>query len=399
MRLSRRVAAIGAIGFGLLVGLDNEPSATPLKSEEVEVINSRQLVRNILDAQSKMALGDPSALSYHATAQLKAELEFSKIIKSTKTYSGVIRDILTYTLIGGNPNILREVDMRLIALESDRHLARAVLSWREGTAKSIDSSLWPRDGLDSDPMFSAALSNATSAKLSDTETKLALGNLKSVRLLAPGTLMEENALRRQILLNFGQNNNEAVRLLKVYARRFGSSPYNSSLAEKISIHILTNLTKDSLPELLSLFESTEPVEMRVLVNVLLQTARDALRRGQLGLASSLISSLSAKRELTAIEMARMKIYAQAAVPLSPIDLDWNQYIDAIAADKIDPVDARLLSTVRDIATQKSNFSVDPTGSASSSIRSAMSLERVDASISKSRNILAAAKNALKMVNQ
>ena len=248
-------------------------------------------------------------------------------------------------------------------------------------------------------MFSAALSNATSAKLSDTETKLALGNLKSVRLLAPGTLMEENALRRQILLNFGQNNNEAVRLLKVYARRFGSSPYNSSLAEKISIHILTNLTKDSLPELLSLFESTEPVEMRVLVNVLLQTARDALRRGQLGLASSLISSLSAKRELTAIEMARMKIYAQAAVPLSPIDLDWNQYIDAIAADKIDPVDARLLSTVRDIATQKSNFSVDPTGSASSSIRSAMSLERVDASISKSRNILAAAKNALKMVNQ
>src|SRR5690606_33344903 len=102
---------------------------------------------------------------------------------------------------------------------------QGALAYAEGRDDEARAHLLGVDARRLDPGLAGAVALVQSALVADTDPKRASEFLDQARLLAPGTLVEEAALRRQILLLPSIGQLHRLVLLTRYVRRFGKSYY------------------------------------------------------------------------------------------------------------------------------------------------------------------------------
>jgi chemotaxis protein MotC len=148
------------------------------------------------------------------------------------------RALIVYSMLGGNPQTLEQrlADMGEPGSPYVR-LGVAILSYQKGASQKALAQLKAVDPLSIGGMFGASL--ALIRGLITENDEAARHDFDAARLLAPGTLVEEAALRRLMSIHRRSGNPEAfLRVSSRYARRFVASPYALQYAQEFTAGVV-----------------------------------------------------------------------------------------------------------------------------------------------------------------
>lgn len=191
-----------------------------------------QIVRSLELVQDRLAGGD------HASQPMQRKL--LELIDATfKSREGARfenehnrRALLIYAMSGGNPVTVESALALLGKDDPNRKLGEKILFYVNGRPKealdafaSVDPMAYPAD-------VAMYLALVKGSMLAEAEPKSALALLDQARLLGPGSLVEEAALRRSLAIASALG--DAPRFLRLsdqYLRAFLRSPYAGQFAD------------------------------------------------------------------------------------------------------------------------------------------------------------------------
>lgn len=191
-----------------------------------------QMVRSLQVVQDRIADGDHAALPMQ---KKMIEMIDRRLLSATREEYADRRNfeaLVIYGMSGGNPKTLETVAAGLELDEHDAALANGLVAYFKSNPGKASTFLSSLDPTKETPQIGAflALVKGTITALQKPERGLMLLDL--ARLYAPGTLVEEAALRRSIGIAISIKDRERfLRASEQYARRFLHSPYASHFAD------------------------------------------------------------------------------------------------------------------------------------------------------------------------
>jgi chemotaxis protein MotC len=164
----------------------------------------------------------------------------------------------------------------------DNRVTQALLLYMGGkggfATKDLDETVPEYKSTAIGPYLALVAANAVMRK----KPKKALGYFDWARLILPGTIVEEAALRRSLMITTATNDlDRSVELARQYLWRFPKSPYAAQVAD-LFVDLVNNnfgkITKDQINSILGMMDGRRKQE------VFLRIARKAAVGGKLELA-------------------------------------------------------------------------------------------------------------------
>jgi chemotaxis protein MotC len=255
-------------------------AATPLPDPVPPSGEPYQLVRALQAVQDGIARGDAAAHGRHPALirQIGEKLLAADPNVWSNPQNG--QAVVVYLLSGGAPQIVRKLPRDRISV--DERLFNGALAYVEGRqdeAREILKDVKPRAVPSS---MSGHIALVLGALLANSDAPAAIERLDEARLLLPGTLVEEAALRREILLvGQAEDFDKFEFLTHAYVRHYGSSVYSGDFWQRFS----SALTRSSLAlderRFARLSALLQQIDRASRLKLYLGIARTALIRGRL----------------------------------------------------------------------------------------------------------------------
>ncbi|MEI2297989.1 chemotaxis protein MotC [Ensifer sp. MJa1] len=252
------------------------------RAEDVEELAPFKMIRSLQYVQDSVVLGDHSAIEMQRF-MLGA---IDKRLRSAD--ASVFRDprnvdaALVYAMSGGNPETLKYLSDHDVAGNFDSRITEALRQYLNGKGGLIVENL-----SDAAPEYRNArigpylyliLGNA----MSQQDPVAAMKYYDWARLTAPGTIIEEAALRRSVFLAVQANDpDKGFHYALTYARRYLTSPYASQFADvfvELAVAHFDGAAQERISEILGFMDAPRQRE------VYLRVARRAAIAGKQPLA-------------------------------------------------------------------------------------------------------------------
>jgi chemotaxis protein MotC len=189
-------------------------------------------VRALQLVQDRMATGGQIAID--AQRAILVQLERELAAHTPDASLPQTRQMLALALLNGaNPQAIRAA---LAGQGADDPLLAGALAYAEGRMPQAKAQFATVDPLALPVTVRAQFSLIRGSMLVEEDAAAAQALLGRARLLAPGTLIEEAALRRQAMLAI-QEPETLVLLASTYLRRFGQSPFASAFISQLAFAI------------------------------------------------------------------------------------------------------------------------------------------------------------------
>jgi chemotaxis protein MotC len=193
-----------------------------------------QMTRSLQLVQDRIAGGDHAALPMQRRLVEMIDERLRRTEATDFEDDRNFNALLIYGMSGGNPSTFETVLARLELEDERRSLAHGVRDYLVGNPGAARNALLEID-IEALPGELAAFTALVKGSvISPDDPALAIELLDRARLLSPGTLVEEAALRRALTLHVEAG--DADRFLRAatqYARRFLRSPYASQFAQTL----------------------------------------------------------------------------------------------------------------------------------------------------------------------
>ncbi|MEW6257446.1 MAG: hypothetical protein AB1592_15940, partial [Pseudomonadota bacterium] len=304
----------------------------------------QDMVRALRRVQDSMAQGSTNAVNAQRDLILRIEQEFAAAEPSIWEDPHNARAAVTYFLSGGNPAVLRRIMDHQPGPAIDPRLLRGTLAYLEGREdealrqfKDIDARALP-------PSLGGQVALAQAALYLRKEPAKSAELLGVARLLAPGTLVEEAALRRAVLV--AAQAGDLVQfesLSRQYLFRFRNSVYAGNFRQRFAAS-LSRLGFGNDPQQLArleqILEMLEPESRR---DMELTLARAAVVQGRTSTANFAAERALSTTEGGTAESERAKLYRGAS--LAPSADTYGEALNELkSVDRglLAPSDAALL---------------------------------------------------------
>ena len=255
-----------------------------------------------------------------------------------------------YLLSGGRTRDIMNLLQSGAVPESETPLMRGALAYivgDEGQARTLIGDLDPRT---LDLRLAGQIAFAQSVLSAPRDPKKAIASLDLARLLAPGSLVEEASLRREISLVASQHDiGRFTMLCRQYAMRFGRSIYADRFVRGLgSVALSAELVGDvpSFQKFHVFVTTLTPAERSYF---LLTVARGQAINGKFAVASAAAGEALQETPGDSAEEARGKLYEASARILTPDYDPGLAELQSVAEAKLDARDQALLGAVRGIA--------------------------------------------------
>ncbi len=292
--------------------------------------------------QDRVAQGDRKA--YRAQLRLIAYLgrEFAAMPDETWKKRLNAEALFVYVLSGGNPSTAMDILKRKVEIALPEGALEGAVAFVQGRNGEAWKYLQAVDGREMSLAAQAQLALVKASLRAAAEPLVALNLLARVRLLKPGTLMEEAALRRALFLAGGEGDVKTfMKLASAYIRRFRNSWYVSDFLRRFA-WLLVRLDYGREPFLV---ERMEPLismltkRRRALLHA--AVAREAVLEGKQKLAV-----VAGRKALSAYPdaprfAARVKTWIAAAEVVSSRPEPAMATLKAISPDLLDERDRKL----------------------------------------------------------
>jgi chemotaxis protein MotC len=343
--ISSLLVAEAAIAESTSPSLPNADQAQP-----ATVPNPVQLVRTLHLMQDQIAIGSTEAHLGQRGLLGILDDRFMNLEPETWQSSKNARAAVSFVLSGGNPGILRkllELGSSIIA-ETDRALIEGALAYVEGREEAAQSSLATLDPRSLPPTLGAQLALVQSALVVRKNAAKSDELLDFVRLQAPGTLLEEAALRRQVFVASQTNHMGKFQSLATeYLRRYRHSVYAGNFRQRLA-SVLTRIDfgkeASHFEGVVAMMSELEPEARR---DLYLLAARSSIEQGFTTSARLLADKAQELAGSDKMSAARAKLYRAASLITSPQVIDGAvgdlRSIDrsGLAASDLDLLDSAL----------------------------------------------------------
>ena len=191
-----------------------------------------QMVRSLQLVQDRIADGDHAALPMQKKLLELIDTRFRDADRQEFAERRNFDALMIYAMSGGNPTTVARSLEGLALDEADSAATTGVLAYLGGNAAAARDAMTAVDPSAQTQEVAAFLSLVKGSVVAGDDAGAGLAMLDRARLLAPGTLVEEAALRRT--LSLAVTTGDAARFVQTaeqYARRFLRSPYAAQFAE------------------------------------------------------------------------------------------------------------------------------------------------------------------------
>ncbi|OBQ73680.1 chemotaxis protein MotC [Mesorhizobium erdmanii] len=245
-----RGAAVTSRLMGLLLLAVGYPSAGFAQ----DALQPYQLVRSLQLVQDRIAAGDHAAMPMQAKLLEMTDARMREAdaedFKDPKNF----RALLVYGMSGGNPSTVEAAVSRANSLDpQDLAIAKGVINYLVGRPAGAIEVLKPIDPMTLPGDLGAFLALVKGSLMATDDPAAALTLLDEAKLLSPGTLVEEAALRRSVGIAVTQGDAARFALASTqYVERYLYSPYASQFADSfvsgvIALHL--SISQDKLADI------------------------------------------------------------------------------------------------------------------------------------------------------
>ena len=249
----RRSAIIGRVVGLLLLG-----AAYPVAASAEDGLQPYQLVRSLQLVQDRIASGDHAALPMQAKLLEMADTRLRAADADDFSDPKNFRALLVYGMSGGNPVTVEAAVSRAKADPQDLAIAKGIVDYLNGRPAAAIEALKPVDPMTLPADLGAFLALVKGSLLATEEPAAALTLLDDARLLSPGTLVEEAALRRSVGIAAAQGDGARFALASTqYVEDYLYSPYASQFADAFVSGVITlhlAISQDKLADITAMMD-------------------------------------------------------------------------------------------------------------------------------------------------
>jgi chemotaxis protein MotC len=340
MRRSRLIPLALFAAFLIACPLGHAQQATP---------EPYQLVRTLQLLQDQLARGHIDAHDEQTKLLVRIGDEFVKTDPSVWQDPRNARAAALFLLSGGQPRVVRILLDRK-ALDGGDKLLIGALAYVEGREGEASESLKDFDPRALPPAVGGQIALVQSALLVRQDIKSAMQRLDEARLLVPGTLVDEAALRREIFLA-GQSDDfdkfEALAVL--YVRRYRDSIYAGNFRQRFAL-AMTRFSFAQDPKNFSriahILDQLDVASRRTLY---LLIARTAIVHGRPLMARLAADQAFQLSEEGSAEKERARLYRGAAQVVTDGYEAGLAELTGIAASQLTGRDLELLEAAQSLA--------------------------------------------------
>ncbi len=295
-------------GHGAAPAAPIEPLPVKPYTLPVEMVRTLQLLQDRIAQGSGPAHTGQRALLAHAEERMRG-LEPEAWADPVN-----VRAAVTFALSGGGPALLRHILASSKVPADVTPLVLGSLAFLEGREKEARTLLTKIDAASVPVGLGAQLALTQSALVVRDDPAQSIRLLDLARLLAPGTLVEEGALRREIFVLAQGNDLAKFEALAIqYLRRFRHSVYAGNFRQRFAA-ALTRLDfgtdADRFGRLQAMLDEIEPEGRRELY---LLVARAALDQGKNATAVFAAERTVTLTEPGSVAAIRARLYRAAAL--------------------------------------------------------------------------------------
>ncbi|MET2830486.1 chemotaxis protein MotC [Mesorhizobium shangrilense] len=331
-----------------MIGLLLLAAGNPSVGFAQDALQPYQLVRSLQLVQDRIAAGDHAAMPMQAKLLEMVDARLRDTGADDFKDPRNFRALLVYGMSGGNPLTVETAVSRATVAPEELAIAKGVISYLNGRPADAIETLRPIDPMTLPSDLGAFLALVKGSLLSGEEPAAALVLLDEARLLSPGTLVEEAALRRSVGIAAMQGDAARFALASTqYVERYLYSPYASQFADSfvsgvVALHM--SISQDKLGDITSMMD---PEREKV---IYLRIARRAAIDGLNDLSA--FAAARAERGRDGIgnqDDPRALLYASLSTVTSGTVDDVHAKLDRIDRGKLSDGDRALLDAARAIA--------------------------------------------------
>ncbi len=259
----------------------------PALAEAVE-IPPFTMIRSLQFIQDSVVLGDHSAgeMQRHLLALIDERLRGADASDFEDRRN--VDAVLVYTMSGGNPETLARLMRGEARTAFDSELAEGLTVYFSGKPEQarpqLVRALRQFEGSPIESYLTLVTANVTAAR--DIEAALRL--FDRARLLAPGTIIEESALRRSAhVASLDGRVERAMKYSERYVRRFLNSPYASQFVD-VFVHMVVSHS-----------DKVDASQMEYILSLM-----DVARQREIYLRMARMSTIAGKEELALLAAGR-----------------------------------------------------------------------------------------------
>ena len=312
-----------------------------------------ELVRTLQLLQDRIARGSTQA--HLAQRQLLVHVEQRLLAVEPETWAepANARAGVAFALAGGGPAVLRRMLDGGKVGEAEAPLVLGALAYVEGREKEARTLLAKFEPREMPPSLAGQLALTQAAVTVRDAPRKAIELLGLARLLAPGTLVEEGALRREIFVVAQGGDTSRFEALSIqYLRRFRRSVYAGNFRQRFAA-ALTRLdfasdgARDA--KLARMLDEIEPDDRRDLYLLVARAGLDQGRRGTALFAAERAAGLAEPESRPA---AQARLYRAAALVVTEGRLDESiEALRSLDRAQFGEADQRLLDEALSAAIQ------------------------------------------------
>jgi len=272
------------------------------------------------------------------------------------------RAAVVFVLSGGSARVLQKLMRSGASADVGEKLLKGALAYGEGRHDEAAELLAGIEARTLDPSMAGYVAYVQGELTAKKEPVKALAHLDDARLLSPGTIVEEAALRRQIALLAAAGNADRYESLATqYLRRFPNSVYaggfRQQFAAAIAVHTNTG-EPGRLARLESMLGGVGQLDRR---EVYLTIAKEAIAKGKVEMARFAAANAQRLTEESSAERERARLYEAAALVVTEEFDRGVEVLGAVERSKLADTDTALLDAALAIAGQVRRLP-DPPGS-------------------------------------
>ena len=320
--------------------------------EDFDTLPPYRLLRSLQFVQDAVVRGDHSAMEMQRFLLGVIDERLRAADQSVFDDPRNVDAALVYAMSGGNPATLDYLAVRDRFGNFDNEITTVLRAYLNGQAARSKEEMREIVEIYRDtsigPYLALVAANVT-AGMNDPE---ALALFDWARLTAPGTLVEEAALRRSLFISAKEGMiEEALHYAQLYARRFIHSPYAGQYADLLVDLVLDNNEAIDDVALSSILRFMDVPRQR---EVYLRIARKAAITGLRPLAafaSGKAAELTAGDDKAKVPAALAGLYGGLADLPSENIADVITKLDAVPSTRLGPRDQVLRRAAQMIADQ------------------------------------------------
>jgi len=339
---------------------EEQPRPLPMLTPEEAAKQPFGLVRTLQSVQDQIAQGSASAHEFQKRYLAELNAEMRKVPPEVWDDPRNARAAVIFVLSGGDPRLANDLLSRTPLPPVDERLLKAALAFGEGRVQDAVLFFEGIDVRSLEPGLAGLVALIHGTLIAKKEAKKAIALFDDARLVSPGTLVEESALRQEVLLVAHEGDFDKFdKLASQYSRRFGKSIY----ARNFRRQFFAGVARQDFKGTSEWISRTEAELMKLpqaeRQGAYLSIAEEATLAGNVAIASFAAGKAAELAREGSAEKERARLYEGAAHLVTDDYEGGLKTLNGVAKQKLRPADKEVHEAALSLASQLRKWPAAP----------------------------------------